>query len=150
MCERYDEGIKAYIRNIGREELLVNNPKIAEFTHGKIKLSGLLVENSLVIPISVVMNGNEMLTKMVESNVNTLRENSPNESPEFAACHVMELPYNGQTMGLRSHGQNFSLIGGIHFYPDDEISQEKNFDFIKFAQDALASKGTSLRIIESL
>jgi hypothetical protein len=150
MCERYDEGIKAYMRNIGKEEIVANGPKIVEFTHGDVKLSGLLVENSLVIPISVVMNGNEILTKMVESNVNTLKKNSPNESPEIAACHVMELPYNGQTKGLRSHGQNFSLIGAIHFYPEEELSQRENFDFIKFAQDALASKGTSLKIIESL
>jgi len=149
MCKRYDEGIKAYIRNVGNEEFLAKRPKIAEFTHGEIKLSGLLVENSLVIPVSVAYTGNEILTKIVEANIKTLRENSPNESVELAACHAIGLPYNGQTKGLRSHGQSFSIIGAIHFYPDDEFSQDENFDFIKFAEDALASRGTSLKIIES-
>lgn len=150
MCERYDEGIKNYMRSVGKEDTPADHPKIAEFTHGDIKLSGLLVDSSLVIPISVAYAGNETLKEMVEANVNTLKENAPDEPIEFAACHVIGLPYNGQTKGLRSHGQNFNLIGAIHFYPDDEFSQDESFDFIKFAQDALASKGTSLKIIESL
>ena len=148
MCERYDAGIKAYMKEVGNGEHLVGSPKIAEFTHGNIKLSGLLVDHSLIIPISVAYSGNEILKKMVESNVSTLREASPDESVELAACHVMGLPYNGQTKGLRSHGENFNLIGGIHFYPDDEIASEPGYDFINHVKEALASVGSEISMLQ--
>lgn len=144
MCERYDAGIKAYMRNIRNGEFLANNPEVVEFTNDKIKLSGLLVDRSLIIPISVAYAGNEMLTKMVESNIKALKEKGPKESVELAVCHVLGLPYNGQTKGLRSHGENFNLIGGIHFYPDDEIASEPGYDFINHVKEALASVGSEI------
>lgn len=148
MCERYDAGIKAYMRNIENGEFLANSPKNVEFVRGNVKLSGLLVDNSLIIPISVAYNGNEMLAKMVKSNVIALKEASPDESVELAACHVMGLPYNGQTKGLRSHGENFNLIGGIHFYPDDEIASEPGYDFINHVKEVLASVGSEISVLE--
>lgn len=149
MCERYDQGIKAYVRNIGSAEQALSINKTAEFVHGDVKLSGILIENSLIIPFSDAYGRNDMLSKMVESNIKILKEKAPEEPIEVAACHLIGLPFNGQTNGLRSNGEGFGFIAGIHFYPDDEVLNGDNFDFIKFTQEVLATKGTTLTIIKS-
>lgn len=145
MSERHFTSIKELFKGVESGEHYSKFGKTVEITRGDIKFAGFLVEKSIVIPTNAGKGTDESIVLFVGANLEVIRSNSE-EKPLPATCHLLGLPYNGQTLGIYSDGQNFGQITGIHFHPNEHLQSQE--DFLKQAIESLASVGSQLTILD--
>ncbi len=120
--------------------------KMVEISRGEsVKFLGFIVDKSIIIPLSSGKDSDDDLALIAGANMEVIRTNTKDTSHE-ASCHLLGLPYNGQTLGLYSDGQNFGQIDAIHIHPETHMESQE--EFVDFAREALTSVGSTLTIIE--
>lgn len=145
MSERHRLSIVSLFKGIEVGEPSSKFGKVVEITHGDVKFVGFLVEKSIVIPTNAGEASDEALSLFVAANLEAIRGRSC-ELPLPATCHLLGLPYFGQTSGLYSDGQQFHQISGVHLHPKAHLETQE--EFIHLARNVLRSVGSKLTIIE--
>jgi len=109
-------------------------------------LVGILVENSIAIPLSATDETDYNLKVITQANLVSIG-NTKESFPE-AACHMMGLPFNGQTGGIYSDGNAIGQINAVHIHSNGVFNVQE--DFLKRTKAAFHTKGLTVSVLESL
>jgi hypothetical protein len=113
------------------------NTEITFTTHTRIlkmensegdQLLGILMDKSVVIPLTANSETDDNLKTLVQTNMLDLRK-EPNESHAQAACRLLGLPFNGKINGFFSDGNVIgrSSIDILHIYPEGFVASQEEF-----------------------
>jgi hypothetical protein len=133
------------------------NKEITFTTHAQIMkiensdgcvLLGILMDRSVVIPLTANSETNDNIKNLVMTNMLDL-EKECNESHAEAACRLLGLPFNGKTEGFFSDGNVIvkSTVGILHLYPEGFVKSQE--DFLNKLTRMLENKNCSVSIDES-
>ncbi len=112
----------------------------------KKNFMGILVEDSIVIPLRVNQPAEDSIQNMVNINISELAA-SPNKNLAEEMAHKLGLPYNGHTMRLYSDGQVFKGVLALHLYFYEHIESEEA-SFQKMSE-ILDTRGVKISLLKN-
>lgn len=123
----------------GNQVTIVNN-------EGEI-LEGVLVEKSIVIPLSLDRSSESYLNSMAEKNLSTVQKISSSD-PAHRACTFLGFNVLQNINGISAGPDFFGTHVGVHLYPANGVETQK--EFLDSLREVLQEKGFAISLGESL